>query len=146
MSRRRIAAARDDGAVTLWAFLLMLVLLGFIGLAVDFWHLWEARRDLHAVADSSATAGAGAVDETRFRLQDVVALDPDEAGSYANEAIDAQTDLPALSQRLVLPNTERVYVRLESDVDLTLMRIFAGSQTVTITAEATAFPYRSDPL
>lgn len=146
MSRRRAAAARDDGAVTLWAFLLMLVLLGFMGLAVDFWHLWEARRDLHGVADSAATAGAGAVNETQFRLQDIVGLDPVEARAYANESIDAQTDLPPLSQRLVLANAARVYVRLETDVDLTLMRIFAGSSTVTITAEASAFPYRSDPL
>ena len=146
MKRRRAAAARDDGAVTLWAFLLMLVLLGFMGLAVDFWHVWEARRDLHAVADSAATAGAGAVNETQFRTLDTVGLNPVVARAYANDTIDTQTDLPALSQRLVLSNTNRVYVRVRTDVDLTLMRIFAGSSTITITAEATAFPYRSDPL
>ena len=146
MIDRRATAAREDGAITLWAFLLMLVLLGFMGLAVDFWHIWEARRDLSGAADAAATAGAGGIDETVFRDLDEVRLNIPLAEAYANESLDAQGDLPVLSERVVDPSSGvDVFVRLETEVDLTLMRIFTATSSVEVDAEATAIPYRSDP-
>lgn len=145
MSTSRSKPEREDGAVTLWAFLLMIVLLGFMGLAVDFWHIWEARRDLSAAADSAATAGAGGLDQGAFRVFDDVRLWPPLAESYADESLDAQGDLPVLSERVVTANTQRVFIRLETEVDLTLMRIFTSTPSIEVDAEAVAFPHRSDP-
>lgn len=145
MSSTRAEAGQEEGAVTLWAFLLMLVLLGFMGLAVDFWHIWEARRDLSGAADAAATAGAGGIDETLFRTLDEVRLWPPTAQQYADESLDAQGDLPVLTERIVTANPTRVFIRLETEVDLTLMRIFTATSSIEVDAEATAIPYRSDP-
>ncbi len=135
--------------VTVWGVAFMVLLLGFTGLAVDVWHIWEAKRDLDAVADAAANAGAGAVDEEWFRDWNEVGLDRDLARDYANASIDAQGDLPTLTGRTItlglLNPPRRIFVTVETEVDLTLMRLFTGTDTIELTSKATGIPFRSPP-
>lgn len=138
----------ESGLVSLWGFLFVIVLMGFTGLAFDVWHIWEARRDLQSVADSAALAGAGAVDEAWFRGTNPssVRLDPDLARAYANDAIDAQGDLPTLSTPpVVSANFNLIEVRLETEVDLTLMRLFTATNSIEVEGRARGVPFRSTP-
>jgi Flp pilus assembly protein TadG len=49
-------------AVALTVALLLPILIGFVGLAVDFGHAWEVRCQLHYAADAAAMAGVRDLD------------------------------------------------------------------------------------
>jgi Flp pilus assembly protein TadG len=143
-------ASGDHGSVAIWMFLMLFFLLAFAGLAIDFWRIWDTRRELHGMADAAAVAGATSVNEGVYRFTNNVVLEAGNARDLANATLDAQTDAPTLTNRVVatspIPFPGRVYVRLETEVDLGLMRIFATSSSVSVEAESTAFPYQSDPI
>ncbi len=145
--QRRADPGDERGLVSLWAFLFTLILFGFVGLAIDLWHVWEVKRDLAGMADSAAIAGAGQVNEVAFRNNNTVILEPTSATAAANNSLDAQTDLPALTSRVVFYSwvNDSMNVRVETEVDLTLLRLFVPNNSMTVRAEAEASPYWSRP-
>ena len=65
MTAPRHGHERGQAAVLLIGVLALAV--AFVGLAVDGARVLTVRRDLHAVADSAALAGASAIDERAYR-------------------------------------------------------------------------------
>lgn len=114
--------------------------LAVAGIVVDGARLFTARRDLQAVADSAALAGASAIDEPDYRASGGrdVHLDPDAA----REAVDAvlrDSGLPPSATAEVRVDAQRVEVRVQRPVPLTLLGI-VGLGAQTIGARAAAAP------
>lgn len=74
---------RDDrGSITLWALGMSLLLFAVGFLALDLWSGFAARQQAAAIADSSAIAGATALDEAAWR-SGALALEPSTAQARA---------------------------------------------------------------
>lgn len=132
---------RDEtGSVTGMLVVVMFVVLAFAGLAVDGTRLMLARRDIQALADSAALAGASSIDEARYRASgggDVV-LDP--AGArFAAAAVVSTSGWPADGRGSVEVSGARVRVHLERPIGLTLLTL-VGIAPPVIGASATADP------
>ncbi len=140
---------RDErGSVTIWMLGLSMLLLVLGGFSVDLWRVLAERRDLAGAADAASVAAGSAVDLVLYRsaidrgeLLDPVPLDPAVATDRALEAIRRSGVLlsapPAVS---FADGNTRVFVRLESEVPFTLLRLLspAGVEGFTVTAEGVA--------
>jgi uncharacterized membrane protein len=138
-----VAVSRQRGQVTFLGVGLALLLLGTGGFAVDLWRVLLARRALAEAADSAAAAGANAVDRNHYRRTGEVRLAPDLAVAVVLASLAAQPDLPAISgPPRVEAGTDRVTVELWGEVELTLLRLFARGEPVTVRVTAEAVPIR----
>ena len=128
------------GSVTGMLVATMLVVLTFAGLAVDGTRLVLARRDLQALADSAALAGASSIDEARYRATGgaEVVLDPASA-RFAAASVVATSGWPPDGRGSVDVSGARVRVRLERPVRLTLLSLLRIAPPL-IGATATADP------
>lgn len=130
----------EQGSVTGMLVVVMVVVLAFAGLALDGTRLLLARRDLQALADSAALAGASSIDERRFRETggSVVVLDP--AGArFAAAAVVSTSGWPADGRGSVEVSGTRVRVHLERPIGLTLLSLI-GLAPPVIGATASADP------
>ncbi|MFM7059956.1 MAG: pilus assembly protein TadG-related protein [Actinomycetes bacterium] len=130
----------EEGSVTGMLVVVMVVVLAFAGLALDGTRLLLARRDLQALADSAALAGASSIDERRFRESggSVVVLDP--AGArFAAAAVVSTSGWPADGRGSVEVSGTRVRVHLERPIGLTLLSLI-GIAPPVIGATASADP------
>lgn len=124
------------------AFLIGVLLLGLAlaGLAVDGGRMFTVRRDLSAIADAAALAGAGAIDEEAYRASDGedAHLDPDRARLEVARVLRASP--AAAGARVdVVVDAQRVTVHLAREVPTTLLGAI-GVDARTIGATATAEP------
>lgn len=130
----------EEGSVTGMLVVVMVVVLAFAGLALDGTRLLLARRDLQALADSAALAGASSIDERRFRESggSVVVLDP--AGArFAAAAVVSTSGWPPDGRGSVEVSGTRVRVHLERPIGLTLLSLI-GIAPPVIGATASADP------
>ena len=114
----------------------------FVGLAVDGARLLTVRRDLYAVADSAALAGASAIDEHAYR--ESVGRDIRLDAQLAREAalrVVAASALPADTTVEVNVYATGVDVRIARDVPTVLLRV-VGLAGERIGAHARAEPRR----
>jgi hypothetical protein len=120
---------------------LSLLLLLFGGLALDFWRGLALQRDLAAIADSAAVAGASGIDVDHYRKTGSVLLDPESVHEFASLSIAAQD---ADVTRVVIataPGGESVTVTVEGVVELGLLGVFVDqSEPLLVRASATAVP------
>jgi len=130
----------EEGSVTGMLVVVMVVVLAFAGLALDGTRLLLARRDLQALADSAALAGASSIDERRFRESggSVVVLDPTGA-RFAAAAVVSTSGWPADGRGSVEVSGTRVRVHLERPIGLTLLSLI-GLAPPVIGATASADP------
>lgn len=130
----------EAGSVTGMLLVALILLAAFVGLAVDGTRMFLARRDLQALADSAALAGASSIDETRYRSSGglVVAIDPN-AARFAAAAVVSTSGWPADGVGSVEVLGTRVTVRLQRPVHLTLLGL-TGLGPQRIGAIATADP------
>ena len=128
------------GSVTGMLVVVMFVVLAFAGLAVDGTRLMLARRDLQALADSAALAGASSIDEARYRASGgaEVVLDPTGA-RFAAAAVVSTSGWPPDGRGSIEVRGARVRVHLERPIGLTLLTLIGLSPPV-IGASATADP------
>jgi uncharacterized membrane protein len=105
---RRARGGAERGTVTLWILGLACCTLPLGGLGVDLGRAVSARRALAATADAAALAGAGALDEARYRASGAVALDPGAAAARARESAAAQDDRAGLRTVTVDADPARV--------------------------------------
>ena len=134
----------ERGSVTFWVLGLAGCVLTVGVLSVDLWNLMAHRRELAAIADSAAVAGASAIDEAEWRSGRGVRLDPAMAEQRAGEAVAAHAEVIGTIDRApgwidVDPAAGTVRVTLARSVDTALLGL-AGRDSVTIGAssEATA--------
>jgi hypothetical protein len=125
--------------VTIWVLGLSMLLLLFGGLALDYWRGLALQRELAAVADSAAVAGASGIDETIYRSTGDVVLDPDRARTLANAAVLWQeADVLDID---VAVTPDLVTVTLTGQVELGLLGVFVDeTEPLTVRASATATP------
>lgn len=131
----------DRGSAALWMLGLSLLLLVFGGLALDFWRGLALQRELAAIADSAAVAGASGIDEEVYRSTGELVLAPDRAQDLALTSIGFQ-DAPVSFVDVVLdPSSAQVTVVVEGIVELGLLGVFVDDgEPLLVRASATAFP------
>ena len=128
------------GSVTGMLIVVLFVMLAFAGLAVDGTRLMLARRDLQALADSAALAGASSIDEARYRATGGVEVVLDPAGArFAAAAVVSTSGWPATGRGAVDVTGDRVRVHLERPDGLTLLTL-VGLAPPVIGATASADP------
>ena len=122
-----------------WMLVLTLLLLGLGGLSVDLWRAFSERRELAAVADAAAVAGASALDESAFRAAGGARLDTGLARQRAQGIL--ATAGPAITSSAVQATPAAVAVTAAGEVPLHLARLLApGVRTVRIEVEAVSGP------
>jgi hypothetical protein len=139
----------SDAGVSATAVVLLVatVSLGAAGISIDLWRALAAHRDLVALADGAATAGATAIDAAALYADatDLV-LDPYEARSRAcGHLADHHPTVRCGGHATVSVAPQRVDVAVEADVPLTLMRLLSGDasgSSLTVRAESTAVVIR----
>ena len=129
------------GSITLWLLGLAVLLLPLGGLAVDLDGTFSERRALAAAADAAALAGAGALDEARYRADGTVVLDPVAAEARARRSLDEQLDRGSVDAAVVRADRDSVTVEVVGDVDATLLRLLPGARPFTVRVAATARPH-----
>lgn len=119
----------DDGTITLWVLGLCLALLALGGISVDLWRVVAVRRDLAAMADAAAAAGAGAADPAALRTGEV-RVDVALARRLAAESLASQGDAGVVDRVDVAvdPFGTKVEVLLGAEVELTLLRLLGGTR------------------
>lgn len=133
-------AGAQRGSVTLWLLGLCVVVLFLGGLSLDLWRGFSERRELANLADAAAVAGAGAVDEARFRGTGEVHLDPAAAERRARDHAAAQTPPGSLTTLHVTADPTAVTVTASGEVPLTLLRLLVPADPWHVTVTATASP------
>jgi len=124
---------------TLFAVVLLPVLLGLIGLVADGGEVLVARRQVQGLAESAAHAGAAQLDTAAARANpdQPAALDPRAAEFAAAQYIAIQQ--PGLAAT-VQADTRQVAVHVTSrSIPMTFLRL-AGIMQVQVAADATAVP------
>jgi len=129
------------GSITLWLLGLAVMLLALGGLAVDLGRAFSARQALAAAADAAALAGAGALDEARYRADGMVVLDPVVAEARARRSLEGQLDRYALDSVSVHADRQSVTVSVVGTAELTLLRLVPDGGALTVRVTATARPH-----
>jgi hypothetical protein len=119
---------------TAFVVVLMSALLGFAGLVVDGGLLLAAKVETVTHAQAAARAGAQAIDETRYRADGIIRLDPDRAYAAATGYLHAA----ALDGQITVTATA-VTVTVHRTHPTQLLRL-AGLTRWRITETATARP------
>jgi len=131
----------ERGSITFWLLGLSLMLMAVGGIGLDLWRALEVRRDLSGMADAAAAAAVSAIDVAHWRATGELRLDPAEVEQRALQALVAQPGYAALTgaPAVGVVGGDSVLVRLERDVDLTLLRLFAGGKPFAVSAESVAY-------
>ena len=129
----------DRGSATIWILGLSIVLLLFGGLSLDFWRGLMVQRQLAAVADSAALAGASGIDEEIYRSSGILILDDVRVVGLVDEAIGWQgVDLVDVE---VVVDPDLVSVTLEAELQPLLLGVFVDDDSpFVIRASAAAQP------
>jgi Flp pilus assembly protein TadG len=129
----------ERGTITLWVLGLCIALLFLGGLSLDLWRAVAERRQLSAMADSAATAGANGVDVQALRAG-TLHLDPLRARAIALASLDEDAHAGALDGIDVTVVGNRVTVTLRDHVRFSLLGIFMGGRQFDIRVHASAEP------
>jgi Flp pilus assembly protein TadG len=130
-------------ALVIWCLGLAVLLLPLGGISVDLWHGISDERALQAAASAAAIAGSSGIDQTAYRANGSVVLDPRQATQLAAQTLADQSGTPTLSQAPVIwvaPDRRAVTVQLQEHLALTLLRVLLGNRTINLEATATAAP------
>lgn len=131
----------DRGSVTFWVLGLTIMILGFGGIALDFWRALATQREVAAIADAASVAAASGIDEEHYRDSGEVRLDNERATSLGFQSIASQgVDLESVVID-VSPDGSSVQVEVIDEVPLGLLAILVGDDGVlTVRALSSAIP------
>ena len=129
----------EDGTVTLWVLGLAIALMFLAGLSLDLWRAVAVRRELSAMADAAATAGANGIDESVAR-RGSVQLDRARVRAFANETLAGYHRANPFDGARVDATNDSVTVTLRDHVDFSLLGIFLGGRHFDVEVHATASP------
>lgn len=135
----RSAVRSDDGWFTIWGLALVLILFAVAGFSIDLWRAFDARRELAGYADAAAVAGASALNESAYRDDVRLELDPGEARRLACENLGDRCGSAQIE-----PAPGAVTVTLREKVDFTLLGLFdLDGDGLEIKVSGSAEPRRS---
>ncbi len=129
----------ERGTVTLWVLGLCIGLMFLAGCSLDLWRAVAARRELSAMADAAATAGANGLDESAARNGTIV-LDPNRARELARDSLTSGPRPPSLDNEGIDTTPDRIVVTLHGHVGFSLLGIFMHGQRFEIEVHASAAP------
>ena len=127
----------ERGSITFWLLGLAFALMTLGVLSVDLWSLVAERRELASLADASASAATGAIDETEWRTNRHLVLDRGEATRRVAATLDAHGATDVQSRVSFGPDGVSIQVALSRTVDAALLGL-AGRDTVTVGAASEA--------
>ena len=139
MHAPRQRAACERGTVTLWVLGLCISVMFLGGLSLDLWRAVADRRELSAMADAAATAGANGVDPAALRAGRVQ-LDPDRVRALALATLAEYPHASALDRADVQVVGNSVTVTLHDHVRFSLLGVFMGGQRFDVETHASASP------
>lgn len=131
----------DRGSVTLWVLGLTVAILGFGGIALDFWRALATQREVAGIADAASVAAAGGIDEELYRATGLIRLDSGRARSLGMASVDSQgTDLTSVVI-VVADDGSSVQVQIVDEVVVGLLGFFIGDdEPLVVRAFSTAEP------
>ena len=139
---RRSPSRSEQGAVVIWSMGLILLLFFAGGLALDLWRVLSQHGTLTGIADKAAIAAANKLDDDDL-LRNRLRLDP-KAEQIAVKFAQAQPEWnnTMTVNAAVETGTNRSVIRVEvsGEVQLTLLRLFAPPQGITVTVDSKASP------
>ena len=91
-------------------------------MGLDLWRIYSDRAGMAAAVDAAAEAGAAQIDEDAFRAG-TIALDPGRAEDAARDNLAGQSDAGRFTAADIVAEPQRITVRGEGFVQLTLLRI-----------------------
>lgn len=155
---RRPPSKSEQGAVVIWSLGLILLLFFAGGLALDLWRVLSQHGTLTGIADKAAIAAANKLDQNAL-FQNRLMLDHAEAKRTAVRFAEAQpewtkdtmtvkatvedyTDREDCTDREDRTDRSVVRVEVSGEVQLTLLRLFAPPQGITVTVNSRASPER----
>jgi putative Flp pilus-assembly TadE/G-like protein len=131
---------RDErGFITLWVLGLTVAVLFLGGLGVDLWRAVAVRREISAMADAAATAGANGLDESALR-GGRLELDRDRVRRIVAAELAQYPSARRLEAEVVAVDGARVTIVLRERVRFSLLGIFMPGQEFVVQATATAEP------
>lgn len=128
--------------MVIWSMGLILLLFFAGGLALDLWRVISQHGTLTGIADKSAIAAANKLDDDDL-LRNRLKLDHAEAERTAVSFAQAQPDWKedgTMTIKVTFPNPSTVQVEVSGEVHLTLLRLFAPPQGITVTVDSKASP------
>ena len=129
----------DRGSITFWVLGLTILILGFGGLALDFWRVLSVQRQAGAIADAAVVAAASGVDEEHYRLTGEIVLDPDRAIELGSLSVASQ-DADVVSAVFdVAADGSSVAVEVIDEIEGGFVAFFTGDDgilTVRVTSSA----------
>lgn len=131
----------DRGSITFWVLGLTVAILGFGGIALDFWRALATQRQVAAIADAASVAAASGIDEEHYRATGELLLDEDRAISLGMQSIDSQgADLTSIAVD-VASDLSSVRVEVVDDVTIGLLVLLIGTdEPLTVRSISTAVP------
>lgn len=141
IAERRPVMRGEQGTMTLFLLGTALSLLFLAGIVVDFWRVIAVRRELAAMADSAATAGANGLDETSLRTGGAD-LDPVRARALASAQLQMEPGAGRIASSQIDADASQVVVQLHARVRYSLLGILVGGGAFDVAATATAAPRR----
>jgi len=127
------------GFITLWVLGLTVAVLFLGGLGIDLWRAIAVRREVSAMADAAATAGANGLDESALR-GGRLELDPARARRLVAAELAEYPDAGRLDGESVTVDGTQVTVVLRERVRFSLLGIFMPGERFMVQASATAEP------
>lgn len=133
--------SEDRGSAAIWMLGLSILLLLFGGLALDFWRALALQRELAAVADSAAIAGASGIDEGHYRGTGEVVISPERSQDRVLDSVTAQEAVVNGVSMDVSADGSTLTVEVFGSLELGLLGVFVDqSEPLLIRASATAVP------
>ena len=130
----------ERGSITFWVLGLSIAVLFLGGISVDLWRVMSDRRELAAVADSAAAAGASAIDVDHWRDTGEIRLLNDGAIDLVQRIVAQHGFAGDLSGPIgVTVAGDSVQVTMTREVELTLLRILStGDDPLVVRVISTA--------
>jgi Flp pilus assembly protein TadG len=142
--RSRFAGAHEEkGFFTIWTLGVCVMLLAMGGVSLDLWRGFTERRELAAITDSAAIAGASQLDLAAFKVDGTVQLDPVLAQQAAADYLQTQgaaANITFTSPPLITVTGNEINITAGTRIELTLMKIFRPGGTLNVTTHSAATP------
>lgn len=133
----------ERGSIGLFGVLMAVVFLTVGGISIELWNVLSQRRQLSAVADSAASAGASAIDPDVYRADGRLILIPELAREKATATLRS-SELAVEEPDIRLSVTpDLVAVQASGEVDLIILRLI-GADPITLNVYAEASPFQGN--
>lgn len=129
--QRRCAFSNDErGQITILFALLLVVMAGFAGTAIDVGRAYEAQETLQAAIDSATEAGSQRLGQPREQVASTIS-------AYLKANLPPRLGQKLVHEVVIGDNDEYVTVRMNDHIDMTFAKLL-GYKRFELKAEATA--------